>query len=408
LLYRLAIAVALTLLVLSSASTGIAQSSNDVFNDAVLHDIHLRVNSRDWNTLRQRFDLDTYYPAEFNWSGTTVRDAGIRSRGFGSRNGTKPGLKIEFDRYRDGQRFAGLRSIVLDNHWQDPSMLRERISMRFYQRLGWPAPREAHARLFVNDEYAGLYSIVEDVNEEFLQHHFGAAEETIGSRGYLYEYRWRENYYFAHLGRDLDTYEERFEPKIKAHKSLSELFGPVEEMIRTINDADGDFESRAGEYLDLRDLMTFLAIGNFIADSDGFLGDFAVNNFYLARVDTKRFERFIPWDRDNAFVFDAGNPSRAAQWPIFFGFDQNALARKAIAVPSLRTAYLAELQRAANQSAGWMEGEIARMFNMIRDAAAADPVKPYSNQQFGEAVQFVMRFAQERPGIVLDQVRGAQ
>ena len=399
---------AAALLVLSCVATAVAQSPADLFNDAVLHDVQLRVNARDWNALRQRFDQDTYYPAQFNWSGTIVRDVGIRSRGFGSRNGQKPGLKIEFDRYRDGQRFAGLRSIVLDNHWQDPSMMRERIAMRFYQRLGWPAPREAHARLFVNDEYAGLYSIVEDVNEEFLQHHFGITEETVVSRGYLYEYRWLENYFFTHIGRELEPYEERFEPKIKDHKSLAELVGPVEEMIRTINEAEGDFESRAGDYLDLRELMTFLAIGSYIADSDGFLGDFAVNNFFLARFDARRFERFIPWDRDNAFVFDQANPSRAIQWPILFGFDQNVLARKSIAVPSLRAVYLGQLQRCADLAAGWMEGEIARMFNMIRDAAAADPVKPYSNAQVAEAVEFLRRFAQERPRIVREQVRLAQ
>jgi spore coat protein CotH len=392
------------LLVLSSGSLGIAQSADDVFNDGVLHDIHLRVNTRDWDTLRRRFDQDTYYPASFTWSGVTVRDVGIRSRGFGSRSGTKPGLKIEFDRYRDGQRLAGLRSVILDNHWQDPSMMRERVSMRFYQRLGWPAPLEAHARVFVNDEYAGLYSIVEDVNEDFLQHHFGITEETIASRGYLYEYRWRDNYFFTDVGRDLAKYEEIFEPKIKTHKSLSELFGPFEEMIRTINEAEGDFESRAGEFLDLRELMTFLAISNYLADSDGFLGDFAVNNLYFARFDPKRFERFIPWDKDNAFAFDPGNPSRAIEWPILFGFEENVLSRKAIRVASLRDAYLAALRRSADHAAGWMEGEIGRLFNMIRDAAFADPVKPYSNEQFVDAVQFLLQFARERPSNVHAQV----
>ena len=393
---------------LSCVATGLAQGPGDLFNDAALHDIHLRVNARDWATLRERFDRDTYYPAQFIWSGNTVRDVGIRSRGFGSRSGSKPGLKIEFDRYRDGQRFAGLRSVVLDNHWQDASMMRERIAMRFYQRLGWPAPREAHARLFVNDEYYGVYSIVEDVDEDFLQHHFGVTEETIASRAYLYEYRWLDNYFFTHLGRDLEKYELMFEPKIKTHKSLAELLGPVEEMIRTVNEADSNFESRAGEYLDLHDLMTFLAIGNYLADWDGFLGDFAMNNFFLARFEAKRFDRIIPWDRDNAMVFEPGNPSRAVTWPIFSGVEQNVLAKKAIAVPSLRAAYLAELQRSADLAAGWMEGEIGRMFNMIRDAAAADPVKPYSNQQFADAVEFLRRFAQDRPRNVRDQIRSAQ
>ena len=40
--------------------------------------------------------------------------------------------------------------------------------MALFARLGLPAPREAHTRLYVNGEYAGLYSIVEAVDKVFL------------------------------------------------------------------------------------------------------------------------------------------------------------------------------------------------------------------------------------------------
>jgi spore coat protein CotH len=391
-------------LLLAAPFSAAAQNANDVFNNDVLHDVQLRVNARDWDTLKRNFQLDTYYPANLTWAGTTVRDVAIRSRGFGSRNGVKPGLEIEFDRYRDGQRFAGMRSMILDNHWQDPSMMRERISMLFYQRLGWPAPREAHARLWVNDEYVGLYSMVEDVNEEFLAHHFGVGADAIAERGYLYEYRWTHEYNFTYPGAQLEKYEEIFEAKIKDHKSMAELFGPIEDMIRTVNEAAGDFTTRVGEFLNLRDLMTFLAIGNFLSDSDGFLGDFGVNNLYMARLGEQRFERIIPWDKDNAMVLDPANPSRAIDFPILFRFEQNVLAKKAIADAGLRDAYFSDLIRASDSASGWMEGEINRQFDRIRDAAFADPSKPYSNDEIVAAIEHLRRFARQRPGSVRAQV----
>ena len=40
------------------------------------------------------------------WNGMTVRDVGIRSRGRGSRSGNKPGLRVDFDRYRHGQTIS--------------------------------------------------------------------------------------------------------------------------------------------------------------------------------------------------------------------------------------------------------------------------------------------------------------
>ena len=333
------------------ASTATAQSADDVFNSDVLHDVQLRVNARDWDTLKRNFQLDTYYPAMLTWAGSTVRDVAIRSRGGGSRNGAKPGLEIEFDRYHDGQRFAGLRSMILDNHWQDPSMMRERISMLFYRRLGWPAPREAFARLWVNGEYAGLYSMVEDINEEFLEHHFGAGQDVIAERGYIYEYHWRYRYTFEDLDGELDDYEAIFEPKIKAYRSMAELFGPIDDMIRAVNDTAGDFTRRVGEVLDLGAAMNYLAIETYLADSDGFLGDFGIANVYLVRLNGRRIDRIVPWDKDNTF-------NRAPAHPILERFGENVLTRKAIAEPGLRDHLLSEFLRSAAAADGWMEGEI--------------------------------------------------
>lgn len=54
-----------------------------------------------------------------------MRNAGIRSRGRGSRSGTKPGLRVDFDRYASDQTFLGLKSFILDNLTQDPSGVHE-------------------------------------------------------------------------------------------------------------------------------------------------------------------------------------------------------------------------------------------------------------------------------------------
>src|SRR6266849_7474771 len=62
------------------------------FDDSVLHDIFITINSRDWSSLKAHFLENTYYPSDFKWKDVTVRNIGIRSRGTGSRSGVKPGL----------------------------------------------------------------------------------------------------------------------------------------------------------------------------------------------------------------------------------------------------------------------------------------------------------------------------
>src|SRR4051812_14318845 len=63
-----------------------------IFDDTVVHDIRLTMSSRDWESLKEHFTENTRYPADLRWRDQTVRNIAVRSRGTGSRNGTKPGL----------------------------------------------------------------------------------------------------------------------------------------------------------------------------------------------------------------------------------------------------------------------------------------------------------------------------
>ena len=75
-----------------------------------------------------------------------MEQVGIRSRGDGSRNEEKPGLKIDFNKYVKTQEFHGYKTMVLDNLWQDPSLMRERLAFLVFEAMGIPAPQIAHAR----------------------------------------------------------------------------------------------------------------------------------------------------------------------------------------------------------------------------------------------------------------------
>src|ERR1700730_7302678 len=44
-----------------------AQTQDDFFDDTYIHELRLTVKSQDWDTLRQHFLDNTYYPADFHW-----------------------------------------------------------------------------------------------------------------------------------------------------------------------------------------------------------------------------------------------------------------------------------------------------------------------------------------------------
>ncbi|HEU0004696.1 MAG TPA: CotH kinase family protein, partial [Terriglobia bacterium] len=278
------------LLALSSPSA--AQGSDELFDSSVLHELRLYIHPYDWAQLQMNYLKNTRYLAELHWRGVSVENIAVRSRGMGSRSGLKPGLTVEFNRYVPEQRFMGLAALVLDNSLQDPSFLRERLSMLLFRRMGMAAPRQAYARLYVNDAYAGLYSLVEAVDEQFLQYHLGEAN------GPLYEYRWSEPpYQFEYLGENAGLYSPaRFRPETRSDDFDA---ATIERMVHAINFAsEEDFLGEMSQFLDLELFLKQVAVENFLAEPDGILGLWGMNNFYLYRfANTSRFQ-FIPWDKD--------------------------------------------------------------------------------------------------------------
>ncbi len=374
-----------------------AQTADDVFNVEALNDIRLVLHSSDWQKLKDNFQDNTYYPADVTWGGVTVRNVGIRSRGLGSRSAIKPGLRVDFDRYASGQRFVNLKSLVLDNLTQDPSMLKEVLSMRLFSRLGLPAPREAFVRLYVNNALVGLYAVVESIDKRFL-------ERTLGQdNGNLFEYNYTFDFNFEYLGDDLGRYQEIFDAKTNESHSTFELFDPIHRMVRTANEAsDAAFESAMSEFLDLKPFARHVAAETFVAENDGWLGYAGMNNFYLYQFGDRTQFQVITWDKDNTFL--------QTDFPIFERADRNVLMRRALAVPALKQAYLDGLAAAAvsalegqeggDPSTGWLAREIERIAGLVLPAAREDTNKPYSTGEVEAAIDGLRRFARARPAFV--------
>ena len=218
-------------------ATGWTQTPDDLFNGQVLQRVDLLLHSADWEKLKANFLENTYYPADLTWNGVRRCATSASGRaGHGSRSGNKPGLRVDFDRYSTDQEFLGLKSLVLDNLTQDSSGIHETVTMALFARLGIPAPREAHARLYVNNEYAGLYVIVEAVDKRLLARVFGVIDEDTQNDGFLFEFNWEDEWRLEHLGDDLRPYKERFDAKTHESKSDEEKYRPIEELVRLVND----------------------------------------------------------------------------------------------------------------------------------------------------------------------------
>jgi spore coat protein CotH len=378
-------------------------TADDLFNTNVVQRVQLFMHSKDWQALRETYRENTYYPADMHWNGLVVRNIGIRSRGLGSRNPVKPGLRLDFDRYATTQKFLGLKSLVLDNLVQDHTMMKERLVMAFLAKMGRPAPRVVHTGLWVNSEFVGLYTVVESIDKAFL-------ERTLGDdSGYLYEYNNVAGWWFNDAGGSLDNLARIFEPKTRESEPLGESMGPVQSMLAAANSAS-DFTGALGQYLDLDDFVRYYATEAFLAERDGMCGYDGANNFYYYRSVKTGTARFLSWDKDNSFA--------SADYSVWTNVDKNPLVDRALRDERLRGIFRETLARASavvnelpegtppgQPAEGWLEREIRRIYDQIKDGAHADGNKGFSNGSFDEQLAHMVEFARGRAAFVAADAR---
>lgn len=386
--------LALTLTI-AIASPLAAQSTEELYDPDTIQEIRLSINTRDLQQLQETYLENTFYNTTFQWRDIRVRNVAIRSRGSSSRSSSKPGLQIEFDEYVEAQRFLGLRTLVLDNMWQDPSMLRERLAMTLFARMGQAAPRITYCRLYINNTYFGLYGLVEAVNKDFL------ARTRENDEDYLYEFKYRGPYYFGDLGDDYNAYKSIFEPRTHEKKPDAVLYGPLRDLVREINAPDDPvWRERVEQRIDLAQFVTHVAIETFLAEADGVIGGGGMSNFYLARDAASGQHRIIPWDKDLTFS--------DSEFPVFLRADQNELLRRALAFPDLRSKYLDVLEACVASARTWLLPEITRLTELIAEPVAEDTRRPYPDEDMAAAIDALKQFARLRAVYLLPEIAEAR
>jgi hypothetical protein len=204
-------------------------------------------------------------------------------------------LKIHLNEYAKGQKLAGLSTLNLHNNVTDASWMNEVLSHRLFRDAGVPASRTAYARVYVtvpgkhDREYFGLYSLVENLDNNF-------AEEVLGTRkGALLKPVTRSP--FEDLGSDWSNYQQTYDPKTNLTPEQKQRVIDFCQLVSKADDAE--FGAKLGDYLDLDEFARFMAVTTWLCTLDSILG---IGQNYLVYLDpkTQKFQ-FMPWDLDHSF-----------------------------------------------------------------------------------------------------------
>jgi len=199
-----------------------------------------------------------------------------------------------------------------------------------------------------------------------------------------------------------------YEPHMHETDAASRLYAPLEALTRAVNSAAPDrLQTDLGAIFDLSEFVKFIAIQRATSEIDGFIGNWSMSNFYLYRFRDGRPTQLLPWDEDHAFW--------QADMAIDDRLDTNVLTAKVMQDAALRRLYLDTLVSASQTIAqtvpgddrGWLEREADRLETKIAAAAAADPVSPFTFDEFTSNISGLRGLLRVRPPFVVCQAGAA-
>jgi len=287
---------------------------------------------------RQGIEFD-YVHATLRIEDWTFRDVAVRYKGNGSylratRAGSdKISIKVDLNKHVKGQKLAGLTTLNFQNNITDAGWMNEVLAYRLYRDAGALAPRTTYARVYLEvdgqrERYLGLYSISENVDENFFEERFGTRKGAILKPS--------TSDLFTDWGPDWSAYNQSYDPKTDLTDAQKQRVMALGRLVSSASDAE--FAATIGDYVDLDDFARYFAVLAWLANHDSLLQN--GQNFYTyLHPDTNRMH-FIAWDQDFSF----GNTRNNSGLSIYSPWSgNNRFLSRLYNVEAFRSKYLARM-----------------------------------------------------------------
>lgn len=268
-----------------------AQST--LYNTGQIQRIEIQFSQPNWDYMMDtaKFGADSYIMADWvKVNGTQYPNPGVKYKGNSSYDSTmvKNPLHIELDTYVN-QAHEGYTDIKLGNGYADPSMIREVLA---YSILGnyMHCPQANFAEVFINGNYLGLYSNVENIAKEFCSDHFYSSTGTffkcgpVGIPGPTTKSNLK-----TITGVDSTGYFPRYE--LKSDFGWNDLVALCDVVTNT--------PAVIGSTVDMDRAIWMLAFNDLLVNLDSYSGVFC-QNYYLYRDQTGHYNPVV-WDLNMSF-----------------------------------------------------------------------------------------------------------
>ncbi len=326
-------------------------------------------------------ERDRYFPAHFVFESDT-QECEVRYRGGAVRLLPKKSWKVRFPIVGpDGRHIYNLNADYWDN-----SKMRNHLAMELFRIMERPAPLSTHISMKLNGVYIGVYTNVEQVDEQFLERN-----------GFSIGPMWKAMRHGARFSPmiDYDRYPFNYECKIDDPTDFSEL----QELLCFCHySAPDEFEAQATERFDIENVLDFYAIQFAIRNLDGMS-----KNYYLHRYFDGSHWRMFPWDCDATFGnFWDGTWQGDFEDVYITGFSRNTLLQRLLEQEDFRNYFQLRLHELGSGSLDSLATIAQQTYHSIRHDVYLDILKPCSNEEFDSEQDSLLLFLSRRGAFLHD------
>ena len=185
---------------------------------------------------------------------------------------------------------------ILNANFIDKTFLRHVISYEVFQDMNSQniASNTRYTELFINNEYEGLYVLMEKIDKSTL------GIELEDSLSFIFKdpHIFRKDYHNITPQKENNFHQQTF-PKIK-DKNQNHIITKMRDFI--LNSHDSIFTLNIDQFFDINNIIDWHILLLITNNSDGIL-----KNFYLYKINEETPIRISPWDYDHSFGRDGDN-----------------------------------------------------------------------------------------------------
>lgn len=399
-----------TLIPTSDTSNTVASA----FNTNTVENIYIEMTSDDWSDMITNALDEEEHTANVSYLGVTLENISIRTKGNSSlsavanSNSERFSFKLDMNEYVSGQKLLNLKKLNLNNNYKDPTYMRETIAYNLMREMGVPAPRTAYANVYINGDLHGLYTLVEQVDSEFLEQQFENSEGDL--------YKPDSTDITNGAGNDLKWINADFASYTAIELKTNEDSSDNQALIQFLDELNNgsDYES----VVNVDGLLRYLAVSTALGNMDSYQGLLA-HNYYI--YDNSNQFSIIPWDMNESFgTFAMGCSATDIVNLLIDEPTSGALSDRPLVANLLQNSvnvttyhnYLSDLIN-GSLAPNTLSSNITEIADLIRSSVYDDPTAFFTSSEFEASLNSdigeipgLLSFATARVDSIQDQLDG--